>query len=147
MTASSTLSVFPDVNVWIALSSTRHAHHMRAVEWLRAAGEARLFFCRFTQLSFLRLLTTEAVMGRDTLTQIQAWSEYDAWLKSDIAALIDEPAQIEPAFRSLTQKPRSSAKEWADPYLAAFSMAAGLRLVTFDQALSSRLRDAILLRV
>jgi uncharacterized protein len=146
MSRFSTLSVFPDLNVWVALSYSRHAHHLHAVEWLRGAGEIRLFFCRFTQLGYLRLLTTEAVMGKDTLTQVQAWREYDAWLESNIAALITEPVQLEENFRSFTRRPRSSPKEWADTYLAAFAMAAGLRLVTFDQALSSRAGDAILLR-
>jgi uncharacterized protein len=145
MSAYSISSAFPDLNVWIALSSTRHAHHARAVEWLRGLNEVRLVFCRYTQLGFLRLLTTQAVMGEDTLTQIQAWDEYDAWLKSGLAVLLEEPIQIEETFRSFARQSRSSPKEWADSYLAAFSVASGIRLVTFDRGLKSRLKDAILL--
>ena len=82
-------------------------------------------------------------MGIDKLNQFEAWEEYDAWLKSDTAVFIDEPSHLEPVFRSLTRNPRSSPKEWSDCYLAAFAVAAGLRLVTFDQALASRVSDAI----
>jgi uncharacterized protein len=146
MSAYSTSSIFPDLNVWIALSSTRHAHHTTAVEWLRGLEGMRLVFCRFTQLGFLRLLTTEAVMGKDTLTQVQAWDEYDAWLRSGLAVLVGEPMQIEGTFRSFARQSRSSPQEWADSYLAAFSVASGVRLVTFDRGLKSRLKDAVLLR-
>ena len=146
MSAYSTLSVFPDLNVWIALSSSRHSHHIQAVEWLRSFEDIRLIFCRYTQLGFLRLLTTEAVMGAESLTQLGAWKEYDAWLATGIAVYQEEPARIEEVFRSFSRLPRSSPKEWADSYLAAFSVAAGIRLVTFDRALKARVKDAILLR-
>lgn len=139
-------SVFPDLNVWIALSSTRHSHHGQAVRWFRGLEDTHLIFCRYTQMGFLRLLTTEAVMGNETLSQIQAWKEYDAWLQTGVAALLEEPRQLEQVFRSLSAQPRSSPKEWADSYLAAFSVASGIRLVTFDRGLKTRLKDAILLR-
>lgn len=139
-------SVFPDVNVWIALSSTRHSHHAQALRWFHGLEDIQLVFCRFTQLGFLRLLTTEAVMGIDTLTQAKAWNEYDAWLQSGAAAFLEEPRQLEQVFRSLSAKTKSSPKEWADSYLAAFSIASGIRLVTFDRALKARVKDAILLR-
>src|SRR5580704_3305686 len=141
-----TSSVFPDINVWIALSSTRHAHHLKAVDWLRGQDEIDLAFCRYTQLGFLRLLTTEAVMGNDTLTQAQAWDEYDQWLKTGSVVVLEEPLRLEETLRSFARPSRSSPKEWADSYLAAFSVASGIRLVTFDQGLKSRLKDAILLR-
>jgi len=141
-----TSSVFPDINVWIALSSSRHTHHRKAVEWLRGQDDIGFAFCRYTQLGFLRLLTTEAVMGKDTLTQAQAWDEYDQWLKTGLAILIEEPIGLEDTLRSFARQSRSSPKEWADSYLAAFSVASGIRLLTFDQGLKLRLKDAILLR-
>jgi uncharacterized protein len=146
MSAYSISSVFPDLNVWIALSSPRHAHHVKAVEWLRSLSDIRLAFCRYTQLGFLRLLTTEAVMGSDTLTQVEAWDEYDQWLKTGLAIMLEEPLQLEEIFRSFARPSWSSPKEWADSYLAAFSVASGIRLVTFDRGLKSRLKDAVLLR-
>jgi len=39
--------------------------------------EERVCFCRFTQLSLLRLLTTQAIMGTDeVMTQAQAWQAF-----------------------------------------------------------------------
>ncbi|MGB7189054.1 MAG: TA system VapC family ribonuclease toxin [Acidobacteriaceae bacterium] len=138
-------SAFPDLNVWIALSSTRHSNHAQALRWFQSLEDTQLIFCRYTQLGFLRLLTTEAVMGRDTLTQAQAWKEYDDWLQSGVAVLLEEPRRLEQTFRSFSAKPRSSPKEWADSYLAAFSAVSGIRLVTFDRGLKARLKGTILL--
>ena len=59
--------LFPDVNVWMALSFQGHVHHEIAREWFESLDDpddARLCFCRITQLSFLRLITAEAVMGK-----------------------------------------------------------------------------------
>jgi uncharacterized protein len=100
MSASTSSSVFPDLNVWIALSSTRHAHHVKAVEWLQTLDDVRLIFCRYTQLGFLRLLTTEAVMGEDTLSQSEAWDEYDLWLNTGFVEFAGEPFEIEETFHA-----------------------------------------------
>ena len=41
-------------------------HHRRAADWFAEPDDdSRLFFCRFTQLGVLRLLTSEAVMALD----------------------------------------------------------------------------------
>src|SRR5437899_10223267 len=64
MRRSTKSSLFPEVNVWLALTYEAHVHHVAAASWLAGAGrDARLFFCRITQLSLLRLLTTEAIIG------------------------------------------------------------------------------------
>lgn len=139
-------SAFPDLNVWVALSSTRHSHHAQALQWFQGLEDTQLVFCRYTQLGFLRLLTTDSVMGRDVLTHAEAWREFDAWLESGVAVFLEEPRQLDQKFRSFSTKTQSSPKEWADSYLAAFSAASGIRLVTFDRGLKSRLKDAVLLR-
>jgi len=64
MPGSTTSFLFPDINVWIALTWEGHVHHAIARRWFGTVdGGARLFFCRFTQLGLLRLLSSEAVMG------------------------------------------------------------------------------------
>jgi len=146
MTESTTSLVFPDVNVWLALSSPDHQHFSTAWIWYRALpDQAVLTFCRFTQLGFLRLLTTQSVMGQGTLTQRQAWDAYDRWLEAAGAQLSEEPAELEFIFRSLTGAQQASPKEWADAYLGAFSLAAGMTLVTFDRALAGKVDGALLL--
>jgi len=141
-----TLSVFPDVNVWLALSSPDHQHFSPAWNWYKALPDQTvLIFCRLTQLSFLRLLTTQSVMGQGTLTQAQAWDAYDRWLESAGVEYADEPAGLESIFRSFTGARQASPKEWADAYLAAFSSGSEVPLVTFDRALAGKAEGAVLL--
>jgi predicted nucleic acid-binding protein len=54
---------FLDCNVWLALLWSRHIHSERARSWFEQAGQEQFFFCRFTQITVLRLLTTEQIMG------------------------------------------------------------------------------------
>ncbi len=97
MPRSSSSFLFPDVNVWLALSYERHVHHATAKEWFEQIGPgARFCFCRFTQIGLLRLLTTDALMGSDrVLTQAEAWRVYDRWLEDDRILLVEEPRLME----------------------------------------------------
>ncbi len=146
MNRSTTSSVFPDVNVWLALSTPDHQHFAVAWNWYMAlSDESVLAFCRFTQLGLLRLLTTRSVMGQGTLTQAEAWQAYDRWIEAAGAEFAEEPDGLEPIFRSLSGTQQASPKEWADGYLAAFAEAAQLTLVTFDKALAAKVKGAALL--
>jgi len=146
MPRSSRSSLFPDVNVWIALTSERHVHHTVAARWFGSLDEdARLCFCRITQVSLLRLLTTEAVMGREVMGQPEAWRIYDRWLDDPRIAFLDEPIGLEQVFRDYSRRRTPAPKEWADSYLLAFAAVSGLRLVTFDQAFLGRAKNALLL--
>jgi len=141
-----TSSVFPDINVWIAMAFTGHAHHVVAKEWFYSLRDAdELVFCRFTQLGFLRLLTLQPVMGSSVKTQRQAWQQYDAFILDGNALMMAEPANLEESFRRLSTLDSSSPQYWGDSYLAAFAEKTGVRLVTFDKALAARTRDAVLL--
>jgi toxin-antitoxin system PIN domain toxin len=138
--------VFPDLNVWIALSLRAHEHNKTAWNWYRSLrAEEELVFCRLTQLGFLRLLTTESVARRETLTQVQAWEVYDGWIRDGGAVFQDEPFGIETELRFYADRTTPSPKEWADSYLVAFAAAASLPLVTFDMGLSQRYARSILL--
>lgn len=147
MPESSNSSLFPDVNVWVALSFEGHEHHASAREWFDSLSEEnlRLYFCRITQLSLLRLLTTEAVMGADVLNQRQAWSVYDRWLEDSRVLFMDEPVALERSFRTFSRLLRPAATDWADAYLLAFAREAGLRIVTFDRSLAQRSESAVTL--
>lgn len=147
MPKSTTSLVFPDVNVWLALSYERHIHHSAANQWFQnLADDTHPCFCRFTQLGLLRLLTTDAVMGADgPLTQLAAWGVFDICIGDGRTLFLEEPPTIESRFRSLTQEKRPSSKDWGDSYLAAFATESGLTLVTFDQALHRKSVGALLL--
>jgi len=146
MPRSSRSFLFPDVNVWIALTYQGHVHHSAAARWFASLSDsARLCFCRITQLSLLRLLTTQAVMGPEVMSQTQAWEVYDRWLADGRIVLLDEPVGLEAAFRMQSRRGLPAPKDWADSYLAAFAAISGLTLVTFDKAFGGRIRDIVLL--
>ncbi len=126
---------FLDANVWLALLWSRHIHSKKARDWFEEASEEQFFFCRFTQLTILRLLTTEKIMGKDTKTMSEAWSVWDrVWADTRIAFL-PEPDELEKEFRTRSRLSSQSPKVWADAYLLAFASVAGLKFVTFDRAL------------
>jgi uncharacterized protein len=147
MIRSSKLFLFPDINVWVALTYERHVHHVIARKWFEAlAPTARLFFCRLTQLGLLRLLTAAAVMGPDQVkSQWEAWKAYDRWLEDERVEMLDEPVGLEAHLRTLTRSAHASPKDWADTYLAAFAQASRLTVVTFDRAFQGKAKDLHLL--
>jgi toxin-antitoxin system PIN domain toxin len=134
------------VNVWLALVHEIHPQHRAAKEWGESLGDdAVALFCRFTQLGLLRLLANHSAMGQDVLSQSQAWGVFDALLANPGNRMMEEPKGIDPLFRQLTDRDKASTKQWADGYLAAFSVTAGIRLVTFDRALGGKVEGAVLL--
>jgi uncharacterized protein len=142
----STTSLFPDINVWVALTYEGHARHRAAATWFETlTPDVSLVFCRLTQLGLLRLLTTEAVMGDEVMTQPQAWRAYDRWYDDSRVELVYEPAEIEAQFRVLTRLRRPATKDWADSYLAAFATIGQLTLVTFDKGLSAKAKSTVVL--
>ena len=149
MPGFTTSSVFPDINVWVALTWDGHEHYAAAHRWFAGLNESvSLFFCRFTQLGLLRLLSTEAVMGRDdVLNQPAAWEAYDRWRADDQVGFLDEPADLDAQFRALTRLRHPAPKDWADSYLAAFAAVSRLTVVTFDSALQRKSSGAVLLKV
>ena len=136
---------FLDANVWLALIWSRHVHSERAQLWFEQAGEEQFFFCRFTQVTVLRLLTTDQVMGKDARTMSEAWSLWDRIWADTRIVFLPEPDDIKREFRSRSRLSSRSPKVWADAYLLAFAAVAGLKLVTFDRALKSHGVDVLIL--
>ncbi len=132
-----------DVGVWLAAVWGRHRAHPAVREWFDAQ-EHDLAFCRVTQMSLLRLLTNRTIMGRDVVTRADAWSIYDRLCGDDRVVNLDEPAQLESLWRSLTAREDSSHKLWTDDYLGAFARAGNLNLVTLDRPFAQR-HDATLI--
>jgi predicted nucleic acid-binding protein len=116
---------------------------------VRAARvDGAVFFCRFTQLGLLRLLTSEVVMGRDdVMNQERAWGAYDRWLQDERVRFLDEPPGLDAQFRAASKRLRQPAPEdWADSYLAAFADTSDFTVVTFDQAFHTKARSVLLLK-
>ncbi|MGC2656722.1 MAG: TA system VapC family ribonuclease toxin [Bryobacteraceae bacterium] len=138
-------SNFLDANVWLALIWERHEHSGVARSWFKKAADEHFLFCRFTQLTVLRLLTTVSIMGRDVRTMTSAWVIWDQIVSDDRVALLAEPDDLEPEFRRQSRLATPSPKVWADAYLLVFAIAARVTLVTLDRALGSRARKPVII--
>lgn len=148
MPRSSRSFLFPDVNVWLALTYGGHQHHPAAAVWFDSLEmEDRICFCRFTHFSLLRLLTTPAVMGTDeVMSQAEAWDAYDRWLQDERVLFLQEPPSLEAAFRALSSQRSANSKIWADAYLAAFAQVSNMRFVTFDRGFHGRVARLLVLK-
>jgi len=136
---------FPDANVWLALVSSRHTLAARAKVWFDGCGDEKFYFCRVTQITTLRLLTTAAVMGSEIKKMTEAWALVDQFYSDERTAFLQEPEGMEREFRRLTCLETASPKVWADSYLLAFARVAGLKLVTFDRGLRGKGADMLVL--
>ena len=126
-----------DSNVWLALALSKHVFHGAAQAWLAKQAPGEALFCRSTQQSFLRLLTTAAVFapyGISPLSNKAAWSVYEGYLADERIAWVEEPRGLEASWKKLASSPKASPKLWMDAYLAAFALAGGYGLVTTDKA-------------
>jgi hypothetical protein len=63
--------------------------------WFEQASEEQFLFCRFTQITVLRLLTTGQIMGKDTRSMSEAWSLWDRIWADDRVVFLPEPEDID----------------------------------------------------
>lgn len=125
-----------DANVWVALAFSTHPHHAIASREFAAADSANpMVFCRATQQAFLRHVTSpnlQKTYRSGVITNAAAWQKWEQLLSLPQILWRDEPAGIEPQWRTLGCLPSPSPKVWMDAYLAAFAISGGLRFVTLD---------------
>src|SRR5260370_38965253 len=86
---------FLDANVWLALLWSRHIHSERARSWFEKAGQEQFLFGRFRQVTGLRLLTTEQIMGVDTKSMPKARSLCDRIQPDDRVVVVPDPEDVE----------------------------------------------------
>ena len=126
-------SDLPDINVWLALAVPDHAHHDRAAEYWHGQAAPQLAFCRITALGLLRLLTHPVVMAGHPLAVEDAWSYYRRLRQRPDIVLADEPPGCEDWIAQHVTGGGLGPKHWTDAYIAAFAVAGGYRVVSFDQ--------------
>ena len=123
----------PDVNVWLALASSRHIHNEAAAQWFDGIGDEQAVFCRVTQMVLLRLLTNPWVMGADTVTPPEAWSVYRKLAGDSRGRFSVEPTGLEQTWQRLTRRNQVAQSQWTDTYIQAFAQLRELSVVTFDR--------------
>jgi len=129
-----------DINVWLALSWGLHPHSKAAHAWLASLSpiEARLLFCRITQLGLLRLLANKAVMGDSVLNVGNAVGMLDRWSEDPRVEFAVEPLGLDATFRRTLRRFTNlyATKTIMDVYLAAFAEAEQATVVTLDRGLA-----------
>jgi predicted nucleic acid-binding protein len=73
------------------------------------------------------------VFAQAAVTQDVAWQLYDSIVSDPRIDLAPEPAMLERTWRGLSALPLLAPNAWSDSYLAAFALAGGYEVVTFDQ--------------
>src|SRR5437016_6788105 len=88
-----------DSNIWLALALSKHAFHPTVRAWFAWLKPPKVvLFCRFTQHTFLRLLTTAAVLapyGIPPLSNQAAWTVYEGFLADQRVAWAEEPRGLD----------------------------------------------------
>ena len=122
-----------DASVWLPLCAPDHVHYSRARSYWDDESAEDLLFCRVTALALLRHLTNPRILGPETLDGACAWRALRTWLAEPRVSLSTEPAGLDTRLESLSVKLDLRGGHWTDAYLAAFALAGGHRLVTFDR--------------
>lgn len=123
-----------DVNVLFALLYAGHSHAAQAAAWLEGARDVdRILLCRVAQMGVLRLLTHRQVMQDEVLSPQEAWTHWDSLGTDPRFGWVDEPPRLEGGWRRVTGDLPPGHRVETDSYLAAFALAGGHRLVTFDR--------------
>jgi uncharacterized protein len=130
-----------DSNVWVALTFKSHPGYQAALEAMGAVTESRpAVFCRATQQSFLRLVSTPALArqyGPTEVTNDDALELLERLMAGPTVAYREEPAGLFALWQRLASNSTARPKVWMDAYLAAFAIAGGLQIVTLDHDFKS----------
>lgn len=121
----------PDVNLWVALVDKRHQHHPMAHAYWSQNGETPLAFCSTTMQGFLRIITNAKAV-ENPKTPAEAWALYHAFRALPNITFLSDPVTLETHFHALSTASELPHRLWTDAYLAAFAIATGSRLVSFD---------------
>jgi toxin-antitoxin system PIN domain toxin len=115
----------------------QHPHHVRAQEELSIATPlAPAVFCRATQQSFLRLITTPQILRAyavEAMTNRSAWKTFELLRAHSSIVVHDEPPGTVALWHRLAAGDTASPKVWMDAYLAAFAISGGRSVVTLDR--------------
>jgi toxin-antitoxin system PIN domain toxin len=126
-----------DSSVWLALAFSAHPHHATARRTFAVADSAHpAAFCRATQQTFLRLVTTAAVQqlfASPVISNDEAWKKWELLMKLPQVVWLDEPKGLGTLWQKYARLSSASPKVWMDAYLAAFARGHDIALATLDK--------------
>ncbi|MDP9053386.1 MAG: PIN domain-containing protein [Acidobacteriota bacterium] len=122
-----------DVNVLLALLVRQHEHHKAALKWFEHLSADEAGLCRVVQLALIRLLGNRHIMGDDAVPAGTAWRLIEELSQDERVRFVSEPERLDSIFPGLLNSPVPTGKLIGDAYLAAFSIAASLRMITLDR--------------
>lgn len=125
-----------DTNVWVAATFPTHEFHAASLATLNSTTpQSPAIFCRSTEQSFLRLVTSARIISRygaEGMTNRDALFVLNLLLGRTHVREMTEPADTFALWRQLAALDTASPKVWMDAYLAAFAIGGGLKLATLD---------------
>lgn len=127
---------FPDVNVWVALSTTEHAGHEAAKRYFEELSDSDIMFGWTSAMGLVRITSRKHSFGVPLATA-DAWANLNRWLEMDGVGLVREPTGLREPLDGWVSAGLSTPSNWTDLYLAAFAVGHGLRMVTFDRGFTS----------
>jgi predicted nucleic acid-binding protein len=89
--------------------------------------------CRVSQMGVLRILTNRKWLKDEARSAEEVWSAWTTLLADDRFRVLEEPLGLEQEWRRRTLRLAPGSMIETDTYLAAFAVAAGLTLLTFDR--------------
>jgi len=122
-----------DVNVWFAILVAHHEHRKNAMAWYNSCPANHAVLCRHVQLALIRLLGNRNVLQEHAVPALTAWNMTQELALDERVQFGAEPPGFETVFPTMLRYPTPTPKLVGDAYLAAFAIAAGLRMVTFDR--------------
>ncbi len=122
-----------DVNFVIALLDASHAHSRHAVTWLDDQEDVEILLCRVVQMGVLRILTNPAWLKENVKPAAAVWEVWDRLLEDVRFVEVEEPPGLEDQWRRITEPLEAGRCAETDCYLAAFALAGGYQLLTFDR--------------
>lgn len=126
-----------DTSVWVAAFFDEHEFFLPAQTFLASCdGEEPALFCRASEQSWLRLVTTPSLHRLykvSTVTNVDAVTILANWMtQAHIRCLDIEPEGTRELWLELAAIPSASPKVWMDAYLAALAIRAELPFATLD---------------
>jgi toxin-antitoxin system PIN domain toxin len=129
-----------DTGVWLALAFASHPFYAQARSIFERADSSRpAAFCRATQTSFLRLLTTPTICnayGSSLITNSEAGATCEELWALPQVVWLAESAGMDAEWRQCAALGNPSPKVWLDAYLAAFAIRGDLNFVRLDKDFS-----------